>query len=64
MKLIWHIGNRHMPCQIEENRVVIQYDKVIKAMILQLGGMAKEIVEPFNPEGGAYGFGRTHSHKH
>ena len=64
MKLIWHIGNRHMPCQIEENRVVIQYDKVIKAMILQLGGMAKEIVEPFNPEGGAYGVGRTHSHKH
>ena len=64
MNLIWHIGNRHMPCQIEENRVVIQYDKVIKAMILQLGGMAKEIVEPFNPEGGAYGVGRTHSHKH
>ena len=64
MNLIWHIGNRHMPCQIEENRIVIQYDKVIKAMILQLGGMAKEIVEPFNPEGGAYGVGRTHSHKH
>ena len=41
-----------------------QYDKVIKAMILQLGGVAKEIVEPFNPEGGAYGVGRTHSHKH
>ena len=64
MQLIWHIGNRHMPCQIEENRIVIQYDKVIKSMVLQLGGMVKEIVEPFNPEGGAYGVGRTHSHKH
>ena len=47
-----------------KRQVVIQYDKVIKAMILQLGGMAKEIVEPLNPEGGAYGVGRTHSHKH
>ena len=64
MQHIWHIGNRHMPCQIEENRIVIQYDKVIKSMVLQLGGMVKEIVEPFNPEGGAYGVGRTHSHKH
>ena len=53
-----------MPCQIEENRIVIQYDKVIKSMVLQLGGMVKEIIEPFNPEGGAYGVGRTHSHKH
>ncbi|MEP4639891.1 MAG: urease accessory protein UreE, partial [Yoonia sp.] len=23
-----------------------------------------EVVEPFTPEGGAYGHGRTHSHEH
>ena len=22
--IIWHIGNRHLPCQIEENRILIQ----------------------------------------
>ena len=26
MQLIWHIGNRHMPCQIEKDRIFIQYD--------------------------------------
>ena len=29
MKIIWHIGNRHIPCQIELDRLLIQEDKVI-----------------------------------
>ena len=64
MQLIWHIGNRHMPCQIEKDRIFIQYDEVIKKMILKLGGKVKKVLSPFKPEGGAYGIGRTHSHKH
>ena len=63
-QIIWHIGNRHLPCQIEENRILIQYDAVILDMVLKLHGNAKKVIEKFNPEGGAYGFGRTHSHKH
>ena len=63
-KLIWHIGNRHMPCQIEKDKILIQYDEVIKKMILKLGGKVKKVLRPFKPEGGAYGIGRTHSHKH
>ena len=64
MQLIWHIGNRHIPCQIEKDRIFIQYDEVIKKMILKLGGKVKKVLRPFKPEGGAYGIGRTHSHKH
>ena len=64
MHLIWHIGNRHMPCQIEKDRIFIQYDEVIKKMILKLGGQVKKVLRPFKPEGGAYGIGRTHSHRH
>ena len=64
MHLIWHIGNRHIPCQIEKDRIFIQYDEVIKKMILKLGGKVKKVLRPFKPEGGAYGIGRTHSHKH
>ena len=64
MQLIWHIGNRHMPCQIEKDKILIQYDEVIKKMILKLGGKVKKVLRPFKPEGGAYGIGRTHSHKH
>ena len=64
MQLIWHIGNRHIPCQIEKDRVLIQFDKVIGDMILRLGGKINQVKESFNPEGGAYGMGRTHGHKH
>ena len=63
-QIIWHIGNRHLPCQIEENRILIQDDAVILEMVLKLQGNVKKVFEKFIPEGGAYGMGRTHSHKH
>ena len=64
MKIVWHIGNRHIPCQIELDRLLIQEDKVIEELIIKLGGKIKKIHEEFCPEGGAYGLGRTHGHKH
>lgn len=63
-RLAWHIGNRHTPCQIEAKRLVIQNDPVIKHMLQHLGAEISEANEPFTPEGGAYGHGRTHSHEH
>ena len=63
-QIIWHIGNRHLPCQIEESRILVQDDVVILDMVLKLNGNVKKVFEKFNPEGGAYGLGRTHSHKH
>ena len=63
-RLAWHIGNRHTPCQIEANRLVIQRDHVIADMLTRLGATVTEVTEPFTPEGGAYGHGRTHSHAH
>ena len=64
MQLVWHIGNRHIPCEIAKNKIFIQNDLVIKEMIEKLGGEVKSINQTFSPEGGAYGLGRTHSHKH
>lgn len=64
MRLVWHIGNRHLPCQINDDHVLIRQDHVIQAMIETLGGEAEELIQPFTPEGGAYGYGRTHSHEH
>ena len=64
IKIAWHIGNRHIPCQIENDRLLIQEDKVIEKLIIRLGGSIKKILEEFCPEGGAYGLGRTHGHKH
>lgn len=63
-RLAWHIGNRHMPCQIEADRLLIQRDHVIRDMLAQLGAEVTEVTEPFTPEGGAYGHGRTHGHSH
>ncbi len=64
VQLAWHIGNRHTPCQIEDDRLLIQRDKVIGHMLEHLGATVTEVFEPFDPEGGAYGHGRTHSHDH
>jgi len=63
-QLIWHIGNRHIPCDIQKNKIFIQYDQILRNMIIKLGGKVKKVFKPFKPEGGAYGVGRTHSHKH
>ena len=63
-RLAWHIGNRHTPCQIEEGRLLIQRDHVIRDMLSKIGATVREVVEPFTPEGGAYGLGRTHGHSH
>lgn len=64
VQLAWHIGNRHTPCQIEAERLLIQRDSVIGHMLEHLGATVTEVFEPFTPEGGAYGHGRTHSHEH
>ncbi len=63
-RIAWHIGNRHTPCQVEPDRLLIQVDHVIRDMLLKLGATVREIREPFTPEGGAYGHGRTHGHAH
>lgn len=63
-RIAWHIGNRHTPCQIEADRLLIQHDHVIRDMLGLLGADVSEVIAPFTPEGGAYGHGRTHSHDH
>ena len=64
MRLAWHIGNRHAPCQIEAQRLVIRKNHVMQEMLVQLGATLTPVTEPFTPEGGAYGHGRTHGHEH
>lgn len=64
VRLAWHVGNRHTPCQIESDHLLIQDDPVIGHMLEHLGATLKQVNRPFTPEGGAYGHGRTHSHAH
>lgn len=64
VRIAWHIGNRHTPCQIETGRLLIQRDHVMRGMLEQLGAQVRAVIEPFTPEIGAYGHGRTHGHDH
>ncbi|WP_225030012.1 urease accessory protein UreE [Xinfangfangia pollutisoli] len=64
LRYAWHIGNRHTPCQIEPDRLLIRADHVLEAMLAGLGATLAPVTEPFTPEGGAYGHGRTMGHSH
>lgn len=63
-RLAWHIGNRHAPCAILPDALIVQREKVMRAMLEQLGATVMDIDGPFTPEGGAYGHGRTMGHDH
>lgn len=64
VRLAWHIGNRHTPCQISEDALLIRHDHVLADMLRGLGALVTEVTAPFTPEGGAYGHGRTMGHDH
>ncbi|KPF46446.1 urease accessory protein UreE [Rhizobium sp. AAP43] len=67
IELAWHLGNRHLPAQIEETRILILRDHVIRDMLTGLGADVNEVIEPFQPVRGAYhahGNGSGHAHGH
>ena len=65
MRLAWHLGNRHTPAEVQADRILIRHDHVLAAMVEGLGGEARSVEEPFQPEGGAYGdHGHAHAHDH
>ena len=57
-RLAWHIGNRHLPAQIEKSRILIGRDRIIRDMLVGLGAEVIETVAHFSPEHGAY----SHNH--
>lgn len=63
-RLAWHIGNRHTPCQIAADHLLIRADHVLEGMLRGLGATVTPTMAAFAPEGGAYGHGRTMGHDH
>ena len=65
MEIAWHLGNRHLPAEIEWKtgpggpRILIARDHVMRDMLVGLGATVTETAEPFSPLRGAY-----HSHDH
>lgn len=71
IELAWHLGNRHLAAAIEDERILILRDHVIRAMLEGLGAVVREVEEPFQPVRGAYHahgghdhHGHSHGHHH
>lgn len=62
IRIAWHLGNRHLPVQLLDDRIRIRADHVIREMVEGLGGHVNEIEAPFDPEAGAYAGGHQHHH--
>lgn len=62
LRVAWHLGNRHLPAQLQPNRIRIRRDHVIEEMVAGLGAHVVHIDAPFDPEGGAYAGGGHHHH--
>lgn len=55
LRAAYHLGNRHVPCEITASYLRFLPDSVLRSMLSQLGLKIKEEVLPFQPETGAYG---------
>ena len=60
LRVAWHIGNRHIPCELLPDRIRIARDHVLEAMVRGLGATVERGEAPFQPEGGAYAEGHRH----
>lgn len=70
----YHLGNRHVPIELQADHLKIEPDHVLADMLRAMHLIVNEVQESFEPEGGAYGghvtndghshhtHGRGHSH--
>ncbi len=64
-KAAYHLGNRHVPLEVRADRLVLEPDHVLAALLVRMGLGVAASVGPFEPEAGAYdAAGSTHDHGH
>jgi urease accessory protein len=56
----YHLGNRHVPLQINKDWLRYEHDHVLDEMVMGLGLNVEVETAPFEPEAGAYGGGYKH----
>jgi urease accessory protein len=66
MRLAWHLGDRHLPVQVLNNRIRARRDPAVEALLKSLDAKVAVIEAPFEPEGGAYesSLGHAPDHRH
>lgn len=65
MRAAYHLGNRHVPIELQPEHLKIEPDHVLAEMLRAMHLDVVEVHEAFEPEGGAYGaHGGGHGHSH
>jgi len=64
LRIAYHLGNRHVPLQVEPTWLRYAHDHVLDDMVRLIGGDVVVEQQPLQPESGAYGGGHSHSHSH
>nr|WP_174862818.1 urease accessory protein UreE [Comamonas jiangduensis] len=67
MRAAYHLGNRHVPIELQPDHLKIEPDHVLADMLRSMHMTVVAADLPFEPEGGAYGGHVTndgHSHHH
>jgi len=64
LRIAYHLGNRHVPLQVEKAWLRYGHDHVLDEMVTLLGGHVAVEQQPLHPESGAYGGGHSHGHEH
>jgi urease accessory protein len=75
LRAAYHLGNRHVPLELQPDRLLLEPDSVLAELLLRMGLRVEETRAGFEPEGGAYagaaatgghghGHGHDHSHEH
>ena len=65
LRAAYHLGNRHVLLQVEHDRLKLEPDHVLAAMLKRMHLEVGDAIEAFEPEGGAYAAGgHEHDHAH
>ena len=61
----YHLGNRHVPIELQPDHLKIEPDHVLADMLRAMHLTVRQVAESFEPEGGAYSAGtQGHGHSH
>ena len=67
LRAAYHLGNRHLPLEVCADRLVLEPDHVLAALLIRMGLHLSTRDGPFEPEAGAYDAGSSataHAHAH
>ncbi len=64
MRAAYHLGNRHVPLEVQADRLQLEPDHVLAELLRAMHLIVNESSAAFEPEAGAYGPSGGHAHGH